>query len=425
MSAESASPAEALRQQLEDWLQPILVQLDAAESARNWPQVERLCKQALQRDGDNWGLWQRLAMSHEQRADWAQAETLWRHLTQRFSSRPDPYLALAALQRRRGSPDAARVVLEEAERRVGNSNALQQALGVIDDPWASGEAIPQLQPGASAQDIAQALQIAQQHLEAGRFTEGEAVLEQILQVKPLAGKVHLNLAQLRRRRDEPDALIAQLEPLLSNPAATNLPEHAPLVLLLAEALIGRERWQQADALLASLPPSSAALVLLQAEAAIGLGEQERANQLLRRCLELQPNLAVAEQRLGELLLHQGNTDAAIAALSRASALDPGKTRSLELLQKAREQRLWTKGEQALQRAAWDQAADAYRKLIELCGEHREALARLDLLASLDPSQLPALQEEAPDGNSPEGRMAAFQRSLDQYEAQLKMLGVIG
>ena len=64
MSAESPRPAEALRQQLNDWLQPILKQLEAAERERNWLQVERLCKQALQRDGDNWTLWQRLAQSH-------------------------------------------------------------------------------------------------------------------------------------------------------------------------------------------------------------------------------------------------------------------------------------------------------------------------------------------------------------------------
>jgi len=425
MSSESQTPADALRQQLEDWLKPILIELNTAEQSRNWPQVERLCKQALQRDGDNWSLWQRLVQSHEQRADWVQAETLWRHLTQRFSSRPEPYLALAALQRRRGAPDAARVVLEEAERRVGGTtNALQQALGVIDDPWALGNAIPQLNAGASTQQIAQALQIAQQHLEAGRFSEGEAVLEQILQLKPLAGKVHLNLAQLRRRRDEPDALIAQLDPLLSNPAAANLPEREPLTQLLAEALISRERWQQADALLAPLPTSQPSLALLQAEAAIGLGDEQRAMALLRRCLELQPGMAAAEQRLGELLLHQGDSDSAIACLSRAAALDPGNSRSLELLQQAREQRLWSRGERALQRAAWDQAAKAYRELIELCGEHRQALARLDLLASLGPSELPALVETATN-NSSTARLAAFQRSLDQAESQLKMLGVLG
>ena len=99
MSTEHSSPGDALRQQLDDWLAPILEELQQAELANQWPRVEQLCKQALQRDGENWGLWQRLAQSYEARSELAQAETLWRHLTQRFSSRPEPYLALAALQR--------------------------------------------------------------------------------------------------------------------------------------------------------------------------------------------------------------------------------------------------------------------------------------------------------------------------------------
>lgn len=424
MSAESQSPAEALRQQLEDWMQPILQELEAAERKRNWLQVEQLCKQALQRDGEQWDLWQRLAHSHEQRSDWAQAETLWRHLTQRFSSRPEPYLALAALQRRRGAPDAARVVLEEAERRVGRSGELEKALGVIDDPWASGETIPQLNAGSSAQQLARALQLAQQHLEAGRFSEGEAVLEQIVQAKPLAGRVHLSLAQLRRRRGEPEALIAQLQGLLDQPEAANLPECQPLGLLLAEALLEQQRWQEADAVLSSLPQATATSQLLQAEAAIGLGDETRATELLERALHQQPNLAAAEQRLGELRLLQGDADAAISALSRASALEPGNARNLQLLQQAREERLWGKGEQALQSAAWEEAASAYRQLLELNGEHRQALARLDLLASLQPDHLPQL-DEATTNSGPEASLASFKRQLDQHEAQLKMLGVIG
>jgi tetratricopeptide (TPR) repeat protein len=423
MPSEFTSPAEALQQQLDDWLQPILVQLEEAERKRNWLQVERLCKQALQRDGENWDLWQRLAQSHEQRSDWAQAETLWRHLTQRFSSQPEPYLALAALQRRRGAPDAARVVLEEAERRVGRSGELEKALGVIDDPWASGETIPQLSPGASAQQVAKALQLAEQHLDAGRLSEGIAVLEQVVLAKPLAGRIHLSLAQLRRRRGEHESLIAQLQPLLSDPQADQLPELPSLTGLLAEALLQEQRWQEADALLAALPQATAALQLLQAEAAIGLGDDQRAALLLQQCLKQQPNLASAEQRLGELLLRQGDAEAAIAALSRAVALDPSNAHTLALLQQARELRLWTKGERALQRAAWEEAASAYRQLLEVDPEHRHALSRLGLLASLQAGQLPPL-EDAAGRSGPEARLAAFQRQLDQFESQLKILGVL-
>ena len=50
----SSRAADALRDQQQRWIQPLLEQLDQAESARAWADVERLCKQILQRDGDNW-----------------------------------------------------------------------------------------------------------------------------------------------------------------------------------------------------------------------------------------------------------------------------------------------------------------------------------------------------------------------------------
>jgi tetratricopeptide (TPR) repeat protein len=431
--SSSASPADALRAQLDEWLQPILAELDLAQQQQNWEQMERLCKQALQRDGENWGLWQRLAQSYEERSDWVQAETLWRHLTQRFSSRPEPYLALAALKRRRGSPDAARVVLEEAERRVGESSALRQALGVIDDPWALGEAVPQLGPGASAADVARALQLGQAHLDAGRFAEAEAVLEQILKLKPQAGRVHLSLAQLRWRRGELDALIAQLEPLLKNPERVMaLAERAPLSLLLAEAYLARRRWQEADALLEPLALSAEpvpGLLLLRAEAAVSCGDDIAAQQLLQQTLALDANQPRAERLLGELSLRLGDWDAAIAALTRALALQPDQPENTALLQEARQQQLWWAGETALKRADWPAAGAAYRRLLEQSDlrsdAHAQALARLDLLASLEPAALVAEQPSGLDPASPEARLMHFRGFLDQAERQLKMLGVLG
>jgi tetratricopeptide (TPR) repeat protein len=427
-----ADPAAALRAQLDGWLQPILAELELAQQQQNWPQVERLCKQALQRDGENWGLWQRLAQSHEERSDWPQAETLWRHLTQRFSSRAEPYLALAALKRRRGAPDAARVVLEEAERRVGDSSALRRALGVIDDPWALGEEVPQLGPGASATDVARALQLGQEHLDSGRFAEAEAVLEQILQLKPQAGRVQLSLAQLRWRRGELDALIAQLEPLLGDPQrAASLAERAPLSLLLAEAFLARQRWQEADRLLEPLAAEPVPAVLqLRAEAAIGRGDDIAAQGLLRKCLELHPNLPRAERLLGELRLRLGDWDGAIAAFTRALALQPDQAEIAALLERARQQQLWWKGETALKQADWPAAAAAYRQLLEQseahADAHAQALARLDLLASLQPAALVAEQQAGlVDPSSPEGRTIQFEAFLDQAERQLKMLGVLG
>lgn len=431
MSTESSNPADALRQQLKDWLAPILAELQQAEQAGQWSRVEQLCKQALQRDGENWSLWQRLAQSHEARSDWAQAETLWRHLTQRFSSRPEPYLALAALQRRRGAPDAARVVLEEAERKVGDSDALRRSLGLIDDPWASGEVVPQLAQGASAQELARALQLAQQHLESGRFAEAEAVLEQILELKPRAGRVHLTLAQLRQRRGEPDLLIAQLEPLLTDPdAAVALPERSVLTLLLAEALISQQLWQRAEQVLAPVAPDPQAcgvmeLLLAQAEVALGRGDEQAAQRWLERCLALQPAQARAQCLQGVVAQRLGDWPAAIAAFTRALALDPGNSETAQQLEQARREQLWWRGEGALKRAAWAEAAESYRQLLETTPGHAQALARLDLLASLGPEGLTPVADgpiEAPPGSA-EARLAQFSAQLDRFEAQLKMLGV--
>lgn len=430
MSTESSNPAEALRQQLNDWLDPILAELEQAERQQQWDRVERLCKQALQRDGDNWTLWQQLARSHEARSDWAQAETLWRHLTQRFSSRPEPYLALAALQRRRGAPDAARVVLEQAERRVGDSDALRRSLEVIDDPWALGESIPQLGPGSTAQHLARALQLAQEHLDTGRFTEAEAVLEQIVQAKPQAGRVHLTLAQLRQRRGEADALIRQLMPLLSDAdRAQDLPERLPLTLLLVQALLAQQRGEEAQALLMRLAPDPAGcgqpdLLVAQAECAIALGDDRTAQAWLNRCMELHPGLARPHRLQGELAQRLGDWAGAIQAFSRGLALDPADTELSGLLAQARCEQLWWHGETALQTGAWDEAAEAYRQLLQHEPGQQRALARLDLLASLDADQLET--EDTPRGHSEADlKLAQFSAMLDRAEAQLKMFGVLG
>ena len=95
--------ADALRKDAQSSSGPQRAELDLAQRDQNWSRVEGLCKQILQQEPEDWGIWQRLALSFESRNDLRQAETLWRHLTQRFSQRPEPYLALAALQRKLGA----------------------------------------------------------------------------------------------------------------------------------------------------------------------------------------------------------------------------------------------------------------------------------------------------------------------------------
>lgn len=431
-SPSSQPPAEALRAQQQQWLQPLLDRLQQAEAASDWQLVEQLCKQILQRDGENWGVWQRLALAHEARKDWTQAETLWRHLTQRFSNRPEPYLALAELQRRLGTPDAARAVLEEAERRVGQSEALRRSLGVIDDPWAVGEAVPTLTAEAPAAAVAQALQLAEGHLDQARFAEAEAVLEQILVARPQALKVHLTLARLRQRRRDTQGVIDQLLPLYQP-----CPEQGPLVetldlpMLLLQALQDKQRFDDALALLEPLLrhfPESAPPLLLAAALHLERGDAAQAYGLVQRCLRLQPQNAQAHRLQGELCLRLGDPDAAVQALQQALALEPTHAQTADQLKSARRLQLWQRGEAALRQGSWLEAEQAYRRLLEMEPSNSQALKRLDLLASLRSTDVldgaaSSTAVEALRPESPDMRLKAFRHGLDRIEAQLKMLGV--
>lgn len=428
-SPSSQPPAEALRAQQQQWLQPLLDRLQQAEAASDWQLVEQLCKQILQRDGENWGVWQRLALAHEARKDWSQAETLWRHLTQRFSNRPEPYLALAELQRRLGTPDAARAVLEEAERRVGQSEALRRSLGVIDDPWAVGEAVPTLTAEAPAAAVAQALQLAEGHLDQARFAEAEAVLEQILVARPQALKVHLTLARLRQRRRDTQGVIDQLLPLYQP-----CPEQGPLVetlelpLLLLQTLQQEKRHAEALALIEPLLQrwsSSLSLQHCALELLLARGEAARASQVLQVGLAQHPRDAVLHRLQGQLCLQLADPDSAVQALQQALALDPTDATTAEQLDAARQQQLWQRGEQALRQASWHEAEQAYRQLLERDPHQSDALRRLDLLASLNSDQLGTMNstiDSSAGSDAQVERLLAFQHNLDRIEAQLKMLG---
>lgn len=426
MTSPQTDPrADALRQELGEWQRPLLSQLDGAERDQDWPRVEGLCKQILQRDGDNWAIWQRLALSLEARSDWTQAETLWRHLTQRFSQKPEPYLALASLQRKRGAPDAARLVLEQAERKLGQTPELAASLGVIDDPWADSNAVVELSGDAPASAVAAALQKAQAHLEAGRWAEAEASFEQLLIAKPQTVSFHRTLAQLRLRRGDIAQVVAQLLPLYQPcPQLGPLVQQLELPLLLAEALTQLERWGELKTLLAALQPlhpQEARLPYGLAQAALAEGNDLEALPLLQRCLSLQPGFARAELALGLLNMRLGDWQAAIEALSRAVALDPRLEPAATNLERARREQLWMQGETALAQADWSGAEQAYRLLLDRSAGESRALERLELLASLQPQQLLQPQEanaSAPPLQGAALRLAEFSSSLDRLEAEL-------
>lgn len=407
----------------------LIRQIDAAEANMDWTLVESLSKQYLQHDANNLQVWQKLANSYEKRSDLFQAETLWRHLTQRFSNRSEPYLALAALQRRRGASDSARVVLEEAERKVGVSTDLKTALSIIDDPWQAGVDLPILSISSSPADLAHAIQLVNDSLLVGKFSEAEAILSQLLSLKPFSAKIHFKLAELRWRRDDLSNLISQLQPLFSNgDKMFSLDEALPLFLLLVKALLSQLCFDEANQLFESFVSSYPSFLnidfmILRAETLIKCGVDLGAQQLLSDCLDLQPNQSRANYLLGEIYLRFAEYDLAITYLSKALALQPLDAEITSSLEQAREQKLWWQGEDALNRCSWQEAGLAYRQLLKKPAWHADALSRLDLLASLDINNLFSNERDVILYSPQLARTIQFRGFLDRTESQLKMLGV--
>ena len=111
-------------------------------------------------------------------------------------------------------------------------------------------------------------------------------------------------------------------------------------------------------------------------------------------------------------------DLAILSLERAVALQPDLEAAALALDQARRQSLWIKGESALSRVDWPAAERAFRALLEFNGEQR-ALARLELLASLDPSELESpYQENSLSIDPAQLRLEQFSRMLDRLEGLL-------
>jgi hypothetical protein len=89
-----------------------------------------------------------------------------------------------------------------------------------------------------------------------------------------------------------------------------------------------------------------------------------------------------------------------------------------LLVQARREQLWLKGESALAKADWSTAEQHFRALLEF-GDQPRALARLELLASLDPRELGLRHPTAAGDLGAAGlRLEQFSRMLDRLENQL-------
>jgi tetratricopeptide (TPR) repeat protein len=406
-----------------DWRRNLDARLAAAEAQQDWTQVEALCRQGLQDDSDDWSLWHLLGRSLEQRQNWDQAETLWRHLCQRFCERPDPFLALAALQRRKGLPEAARIVLQQAQQQLGPSPDLSRSLGVIDDPWMTPRRRAPLTPQSPAADVAAMLQAANEHLDLGRAPEAEAAFVELIRARPESLPIHRSLAALRHRRGAHALMIEQLTPLLASPMQHARLEPPDLLHRLVESLLHLERWAVLEPLLADLRPArpdDSVLACAHARLLLVRGLENEALAVLRQVLVQRSGDAPALALLGETLARLGDGAAAIEAFSQALAVDPHLEGVAAQLEQSRRAHLWSQGETALHQARWAEAAQAFQRLLDRNPGDQQALVRLDLLARLDPANWNPAHGVGNVGADPRSsRLAEFAAVLDRLEARIQ------
>ena len=403
-------------------MQQLIGQIVAAEARGESLELERLCNLCLKEDPANWSVWERLARSQESRGALDQAETLWRHLTKRFNQRAEPFVALADLLRRHGTPEAARIVLEQALLQQGPSAVLQASLQVLDDPWINDpSAIPSLDPYSPAQQVAALLDQARAHLLHGRLPEAEASLEQLVNARPQSLQFHLQLAELRWRRGDAAAVIAQLlpsyQPLPESIAAF---AQSALPLLLVEALLQQQRPTDAEPILAALRhhhPEDLQVQLLSADLCHSQGLDLQALQLLDAAASNQPLHHGLQRRLGELNQRLGHWSTAIEHFRRAVAIDPRDPGTRAALDFAEREQRWCHAEGALEQGQWSKAVGLYRALLELEPSAERVQQRLRFLQSLSPEAALVGAPSFTPGSATQ-RLALFAACLDRIEAAL-------
>ena len=140
--------------------------------------------------------------------------------------------------------------------------------------------------------------------------------------------------------------------------------------------------------------------------------------LLQQSLRLDSQQAEAELALAGLFRRLGDFAAAIEAYSRALAIAPDSAEASRLLQQTRSEQFWQRGEEAIRQADWAAALTAFRPLLDDPAFEQRALARIELLESLDPTHLPVpLHGLRMPGF--EEQLNAFHSSLDRLEQRLK------
>jgi predicted TPR repeat methyltransferase len=176
--------------------------------------------------------------------------------------------------------------------------------------------------------MGQDLELAKQHLSAGRLAEAESICRQILAVHPQQaealhslGIIHYHLGNaLYERGQLEDAIGAYRQALALRPdfveAFNNLAGALQQQGHTDEAITA---WRRALA----LRPDIATIHNNLGNALRSSGQLAEAVNAFHRATELEPGMAAAHYYLGQALRDQGQADGAIAAYQRALQLDPG------------------------------------------------------------------------------------------------------
>lgn len=241
--------------------------------------------------------------------------------------------------------------VEELERAVANRprsvavlRALASAYAFLEDPAAVAtyERLLAAAPG----DVRALLDLAQVHWRAGRYEEGNRILETLVTQPPPKPKLGLEYARSLMRQSrfvqaerhfkracgslacDADALALWVDALLENgrfeeaasryrEAVAKAPEQVAarhrlgrLLLLVGDAASARKELEAA----ASLAPGDAAVTLDLGRAQEATGDALRAEASLRAALKLDPDLSRAHHALGTLLARLGRGEEARAEI---------------------------------------------------------------------------------------------------------------